>query len=307
MPVTIKEPMGDPKQRIRQTIKHLPTDRVPKGELLIEDAVVSQLLRSPFTGFAERLMFCRQLEQDLICLQPEPVYPERDLPDPETVKWPDLNDWVEKSNLFTMAMLDGVIGWGTKIFGYTEFLILPKRSPLQFADFATAVNRFNSKLAERMIAKGIDGLLLADDLAYQKGLLFRREMLREQIFPSMAGVVSIGRQAGIPVFMHSDGDLTEIMSDIIEAGFNGLHCLDKNSGMNPSELQRLYGRDLCLWGGLAVEDLEEAEEWNGKAMVTEVNNLHANGGFILGTNSGLFDGINIRNLMKLYSELSNGS
>lgn len=96
--------------------------------------------------------------------------------------------------------------------------------------------------------------------------------------------------------MHSDGNLLAIMADIVEVGFNGLHCLDKNSDMNPRDLQRLYGRDLCLWGEVAVEDLEPAEDedaWSG--LVNEVHDLYANGGFILETNSGLFDGIKISN------------
>ena len=295
-----------PRQIIRQTINHLPTDRIPKGELLIEDAVVSQVLGSPTVGFADRLMCCRHLEQDLICLQPEYGSPAQALPAAEMVNWPDLKDWVEKSNLFTFAMLDGPIGWGTKIYGYSEFLILSRRSPLEFAGLIEAVTRLNTALAGKLIDQGIDGILLADDMAFQRGLLFNQKVIREQMFPAAAGIIALGRQAGIPVFMHSDGNLSAIMADIVEAGFNGLHCLDKNAGMYPLELQRLFGKDLCFWGGLAVEDLEQAkDDQYRQQLVSEVRQLHANRGFILGTNSGLFAGINVQNLMEIIETISN--
>lgn len=36
----------------------------------------------------------------------------------------DLKDWVSKSNLFTFAMLDGIVGCRIRIFGYKEFFVL---------------------------------------------------------------------------------------------------------------------------------------------------------------------------------------
>ena len=50
------------KERVRRAIQHLPTDRVPKGEISIDDAVVKRELECSSVGFEERLQFANKLE-----------------------------------------------------------------------------------------------------------------------------------------------------------------------------------------------------------------------------------------------------
>ncbi len=294
----------NPRERVKLVIGHKETDRVPKGEICLEDPVVAQSLQVNRVGFEERLEFATRLGLDIICLHPKHPVLQGGLPDSGAVVWPELKDWVYRSQLFTFAVLDGALGWGTRVFGCSEFLVLPKRSPLVFAEFIRKVESLNLALARDLIEAGVDGLIIADDMAYERGLLFGPEITRGNLLPSLASQVEKIAPAGKPVFLHSDGNLNGIMAEIVSAGFNGLHCIDKNAGMDPLQLQQLYGANLCLWGSLGVTDLEEAHEPDRLAsLADEINLLNRNKGFILGTSSGLFPGINLSGLTRIYARI----
>ena len=289
------------KERVKLTISHCRTDRVPKGEIVIEDSVILESLKKEKIGFDERLKFVNQLGLDLICLNPKYPSINGDLPTIGSVIWPDLKDWVSKSNLFTFAMLDGILGWGIRIFGYKQFFVLPKTSPLVFAAFIKKVELFNLGQAIALIDRGIDGLIIADDLAYSKGLIFGPETTRRYFLPSFASQIEEISRTGIPVFFHSDGNLNDIMEDIVEVGFAGLHCIDRNSGMDVIQLQRDFGKKICLWGSLSVEDLLKIDDQKYlEIILAEISLLSSNKGFILGTDCGLFSGLNLEGLVRIY-------
>jgi uroporphyrinogen decarboxylase len=291
------------RERAVLAIQHRKTDRVPKGEICIDEAVVKTSLSSDKAGFDETLEFVNKLGLDIICLNP--VYPgfNGGLPDPREVAWADLKKWAG-AGLFSFAVLDGVLGWGTKLFGFNQFLILPVKSPLTFQSFTEKAANLNIELARRLTDAGIDGLIIADDLAYQRGLLIKPQVMRRHIFPSLAAQVAEMRRGGIPVFIHSDGNIGEIIPDIIETGFNGLHCIDRNSSMDISDLQLKYGSELCLWGSLSADDLIEAHAPGClQDLLDKISAIASRNGFILGTDCGLFKGIDYDGLALIYEKI----
>ncbi len=290
--------------RVASAIRRRETDRVPKGEICIDEAVVKASLSCDRAGFDENLEFVNKLGLDIITLNP--VYPVFNgyLPEPGEVCWPDLNNWVN-TGLFSFAVLDGVLGWGIKFFGFNQFLILPGKSPLSFQSFTEKIARFNMENARRLIDAGINGLIIADDLAYQRGLLLNPQVIRKHVFPSLKSQVVGMRRGGVPVFFHSDGNINEIIPDIIEAGFNGLHCIDRNSSMDIADLQLRYGSRLCLWGSLSAEDLIKAHDPGClQALLDMICAAASKKGFILGTDSGLFKGIDLDGLSLIYKKIN---
>ena len=55
------------RERIFAAIRHEKTDRIPRGEIFIDDAVVSSFLNCAEVGFDERWEFVRSLGLDLVC------------------------------------------------------------------------------------------------------------------------------------------------------------------------------------------------------------------------------------------------
>ncbi|KLU60734.1 uroporphyrinogen decarboxylase [Peptococcaceae bacterium CEB3] len=292
------------RERVALAIGHRVPDRVPRGELCIDDALVQAFLRCDAVGFVERWEFARRLGLDIICLSP--VYPlettSGGLPAAAEVAWPDLERWVRESDLFVFVMLDGAFGWGARLCGYEGFFRAVARELPEFTDLIRAVERFNLELAQRAVEAGAMGVLIADDIAYRRGPVINPAVLRRYFMPTLARQAAGVADLGKPVFFHSDGNLDELLADIVKAGFHGLQCLEAAAGMDIGQIKRQYGDLLCLWGNLDPEELilprSRSELRNEVQALIDV--ASPGGGFIFGTSSGLFKEMRVENLQAVY-------
>ena len=109
-------------------------------------------------------------------------------------------------------------------------------------------------LAERFLGLGINGGYFGDDLGAQKGTLFSPELFRRLFKPRYRRMFAVFRDAGLPVIMHSDGDIKDILPDLIDIG---LDCLNpcQPEVLNHAWLKKEYGSDLSFFGGLSTQEV----------------------------------------------------
>ncbi|MBN2126489.1 MAG: hypothetical protein JW821_19465 [Deltaproteobacteria bacterium] len=294
----------DARERVLRTLAHRDRDRMARGEILVEDPVIQGFLRCGNVGFPERLEFFQRLELDIVCVHPRYRREEGRLPEADGIRWPDLGRWVEESGLFVFALMDGPFGWGMRVFGWEKFLTLPLRDPDALRVFLRDVTRLNEELASILVGQGIDGLLIADDVAYQRGLFTSPRIMRTRFLPSMESQVEEGLERGLPVFFHSDGNVGDIVPDLIRIGFRGLHCIDPNSGMEVLRLMEAYGEALCLWGHLTPEDVARWDDpAHAQRLTEDLSDLSAWGGCILGTTCGIFGGLDLGSLISIHNSI----
>ena len=105
------------------------------------------------------------------------------------------------------------------------------------------------------------------DIAYKGALLFSPDFLRETFVPMLARVCEPLNDAGMTVVFHSDGDVSEILDDMVDAGISGLNPIEPMAGMDIGRVRRRYGTRLILVGNVdcsqvlplgTVEDVVEA-------------------------------------------------
>ena len=292
------------RELVKKTINGEPTMRIAKGELCISEDVICHNYGCKQSGFTEKYTFIRKLKQDIVSLSP--LYPPnpKSLPAHHECLMPEITRWANETPLFTFAVLDGAFEWGMRIFGVERFLVMLRKTPSALGEFIREVEKLNLSMAEEMEANGIDGILLADDIAYQQGLFVVPTVLRDIFIPSLARQVYKISSYDLPVFFHSDGDYRDVLQDIVNCGFSGLQCLEKKAGMDIAELQKRYNNTLCLWGHLEVEDIAQASTAGQCATIVEkIKKLASSQRFILGTTSGIFSGIDIDQLQKIYDTL----
>jgi hypothetical protein len=117
-------------------------------------------------------------------------------------------------------------------------------------------------MAKLHVERGFDfdGAWLWDDLAYKNGPLFSPKAYREQLQPSHKRVNDYFHSQGWPVILHSCGNVTSLVPDIIEAGFDCLQPLEVKAGVDLASLVREYGRDLSFMGGVDVRSFFAEDE-----------------------------------------------
>jgi len=295
-----------PKDRITAAIRHEEPDRIPWGEIFIDDAVIKSFLQCKKVTFDERMEFAQSLRLDLICQAPSiPILPGSiALPEPSQTGWGDLDNWAAKSDSFIFILLDGAFEWGIKVFGIQKFLVSLMRGDAETTSFIRAIEVFNIELMRQAFDRGAMAVLLADDIAYQRGLMADPVLLKRYILPSIACLVEAAMPLGLPVFFHSDGNLTEILPGLAGSGIAGLHSLEAASGMDLGMVKKAYGGRLCLWGGFNAACLTSPYSREIAEQIEPIIITGGEGwGFIFGSSSGLYKGVRPENLRSVRTAL----
>ena len=94
----------------------------------------------------------------------------------------------------------------------------------------------------------------ACDIAYKSGLIFPPDFLKKSFIPGYSRFCDGVHKKGFKVLFHSDGNLMEILDDLVDAGIDLLHPLEPLAGMDPGEIHRRYP-DLLLLGTIDVSQL----------------------------------------------------
>jgi uroporphyrinogen decarboxylase len=108
--------------------------------------------------------------------------------------------------------------------------------------------------ARRFAEAGVDMLRLGDDVGMQDRLMMQPGLWRKVLKPLLKRQIDAARAVNpeLPVWYHSDGDISAIIEDLIEVGVTVLNpvqpeCLDL------TEVHRRYGERLSFWGCIGTQ------------------------------------------------------
>lgn len=101
---------------------------------------------------------------------------------------------------------------------------------------------------------GADGITGSDDLGTQRGLFVSPELLGENIFPYYRKLSAILKRDGLDFWLHTCGNVTEIMDDLIDCGVQVLHPLQAGT-MDDETISREYSGRICFNVGMDVQEL----------------------------------------------------
>lgn len=93
------------------------------------------------------------------------------------------------------------------------------------------------------------------DIASQKGLLFSPAFLQKALIPRLKRLIDVWHEHGVSCLFHSDGDISEIMGDIVSAGAEGLNPFEKTDQMDIFTTFERFGDKIYYAGGVDVKIL----------------------------------------------------
>ena len=91
---------------------------------------------------------------------------------------------------------------------------------------------FNLALVRRYVSNGCSTMAYPEDLGMQKGPMLSPAMFRRYIKPAYEKLMRPARDAGIPIHMHSDGDIRDLVSDIVDSGVEIINLQDLVNGID---------------------------------------------------------------------------
>jgi len=109
------------------------------------------------------------------------------------------------------------------------------------------------EMVMRMARAGVDMIEVVGDIAMEDRIIMGPEAWRAVDKPRLARLVADAHSINPDVhfFIHSDGDVTALMDDLIEIGFEVINPVQPEC-MNPVEVKRRWGDKITIHGGISL-------------------------------------------------------
>ena len=111
---------------------------------------------------------------------------------------------------------------------------------------------FNLSVMKNLTAFPIDGIYFGDDWGSQKAMLISPQMWRQHIKPCLTQMYDQAHRQGFEVFIHSCGQVTPVLDDLIDIGLNVFNPFQPEV-MDVPELMRRYASRLAFYGSLSIQ------------------------------------------------------
>ena len=137
--------------------------------------------------------------------------------------------------------------------------------------------------AEAICEYPVDALFLSDDYGIQASLMMSPNDWRVFVKPHLAKVVEFVHKNKRKVFLHSCGNVTAILTDLIDVGVDVLHPIQPEA-MDIFEIKREFGDRITLYGGISTQETLRSGTPEDVRLETKrvVSVLGEGGGYILG-------------------------
>lgn len=153
---------------------------------------------------------------------------------------------------------------------------------------------------------GIDIVYMADDYCSQLGPFFSPVAFKEFVVPYLKRFVDRVHQADKRFLLHVCGAVRPLLPDIIECGVDMLEPIQtRAAGMEPEGLKRDFGRDICFYGGLDLQQIlnKGTEEQVRVEARRLIDVLGKDGGYVFGPGHTYIQvDAPIQNILAMYDE-----
>lgn len=201
--------------------------------------------------------------------------------------------------------------WGTFMRRIDNFLMDLVLAPNEVERFLDALmERHLSSLEKICEAVGdvIDIVRLGDDLGMNTGPFMSPATYQKLFKPRHKKLCDfIKANSNMHTFLHSCGDIYQLMPDLIEAGFEIINPVQTNAnGMDPKRLKAEFGKEITFWGGGADTRsvLNVGTPMDVKAHVRKnIEILAPGGGFVFNTIHNILPDVPPQNIVAMFDAI----
>ena len=211
-----------------------------------------------------------------------------------------------KANDANLAVVLGLLGPFTMMTWY--FMNFSDLSMALFMDpdlvheIIDAFTDWNLQVAKLAMETGeIDAVQISDDWGGTSGLLVSPEHFGEFFMKPFEKLVQGIKSMGVPVIMHNDGQIWDVLDDLVSTGINGLHPVEKAAGMDLKVVKEKYAGKICPVGN--VNNKTTMADGTPEEVMAEVKECIENaghgGGYIVSTDHSIHDEIPTENVLAM--------
>lgn len=174
----------------------------------------------------------------------------------ETLRIPDIRDpkrWGALERARELAGDKFLLASGISLYERVHFIrglqntwMDIHTAPAELGRLIDVLVEMNLYAIERFARAGADGYIWCDDWGLQNRLMIAPDSWRAIWKPRYARVYQAAHDAGLLTFLHSCGDITAILDDLIEVGLDVIQ-MDQQENMGLERLGREFGGRIAFW------------------------------------------------------------
>jgi len=223
---------------------------------------------------------------------------------PDVFKKGNFDDWEKDLKNYSGDFMVWPSGYGGiyersyHILGWNELMTYIASEPSIVEEVFDKVLDYKIEIAKKTVDMGFKMGHTGDDFGTQSSGFFSDKMFKNLILPRLKKLFEVFKNAHIPIMMHSCGNITQYISDLIDIGLDILEpcqpCMDLKY------LKKEFGKDLIFYGGINTQVLPYLTEERTKEMVRDtIRILGKGGGYIIAPAQEIMNDVPIANVKAL--------
>lgn len=202
-----------------------------------------------------------------------------------------------------LAIVLGILGQFTMMSWYfmdfSTLAITMYTDPELVHEINEAYTNWALSVVRLAVDKGyIDCVQISDDWGSTTSLLISPNDFRTFFIPYFRRLVKGIKEMGIPVIMHNDGCIWDILDDIVESGINALNPIERAASMDLKVIKERYNGKIVPIGNVnnkVTMSSNDPEDVRREVMEC-IDQAAAGGGYIISTDHSFHDLIPTENI-----------
>lgn len=169
------------------------------------------------------------------------------------------------------------------------------------------LEKYTFSTAKKCLDVGIEFFSVTDDMGYKNGTITHVDFYKEEIFPRYQRLVDMIHKQGGNIYLHSEGNITDLLESIVNTKFDGVQALTKMDGVNLAEIKSKWGDKIALLGTLSHSPLLDSfslSEINAEIQ-SQFRIAGANGGLMMGPSAAIDKQCKIENVLQMVQSIHN--
>ena len=145
--------------------------------------------------------------------------------------------------------------WSVFLMGMDRLLMAMALEPSLAHQLFSKVADVNIAVIRRAVRAGADTISLGDDYCGNQGPLMSPGMFSEFILPHLTLAVTAIHEEGAKCIKHCDGNTWPLLDMMVEAGVDCINPLEPVAGMDMAEVKARFGDRICMMGNIDCAEL----------------------------------------------------
>ncbi len=200
-----------------------------------------------------------------------------------------------------LASAGGPCEWLMWIVGYEPLCYL-------LADDPELVREIVRRIRDQMVAiwrqlvtmDRVGAIWISDDMGHKTGTFLAPDAMRQYVLATQRDLARVAHDAGIPVLLHSCGNLESIMDDLIDdVRIDAKHSYE-DVIMPVAEVKSRWGSRIGIIGGVDVDALCRLTPEGVRRYTLDILDACASGGgYVLGSGNSIANYIPVENYLAM--------